>query len=91
MGAADPTYPFLPVMSIVASVLMLAMLSNGLIRQNWNNGVAFLTFWLLVNAVIGAVNTIAWSDNFNVRYIVYCDICQLLAPDCGRLWLTYVH
>ncbi|KZV64284.1 STE3-domain-containing protein [Peniophora sp. CONT] len=78
MTATDPTYPFLPVMCILASVLLLSMLLNGLIRQNWNIGVAFLCFWLLVDNIIYAVNTIAWSDNYTIKFYVYCDIATHL-------------
>ncbi|KZV64274.1 STE3-domain-containing protein [Peniophora sp. CONT] len=74
MGATDPTYPFLPIMCILASVLLLSMLLNGLVRQHWNIGVAFLCFWLLVDNIMYAVNTVAWSDNFTVKFYIYCDI-----------------
>ena len=76
MGAIDPTYPLLPVMCIVASLLLLSLLSNSLARQNWNIGVALLCFWLLIDNIIHAVNAVAWSDNFRVKLYVYCDICE---------------
>ncbi|KZV64282.1 STE3-domain-containing protein [Peniophora sp. CONT] len=78
MGATDPTYPLLPVMCIAASVLLLTMSLNSLVRQNWNTGVAFLCFWLLVDNVIYAVDTIAWSDNSTIKFYIYCDIATHL-------------
>ncbi|KZV64272.1 fungal pheromone STE3G-protein-coupled receptor [Peniophora sp. CONT] len=78
MGAVDSTYPLLPIMCIIASVLLLVMLLNGLIRQNWNIGVAFLCFWLFVDNVIHAINTIAWSDKFTIKLYIYCDIATHL-------------
>ncbi|VDB87629.1 unnamed protein product [Peniophora sp. CBMAI 1063] len=78
MAAADPTYPFLPLMCILASVLMLCMLLNGFVRQKWNNGVAFLCFWIMVDNVIYAINTIVWADNFELKLYIYCDIASRL-------------
>lgn len=79
MDAADPTYPLLPIMCIVSCVLLLLMFVNGLVRQNWNLGVAFLCFWLLVDSIIHAVNTIAWSDNFDIKLDIYCNIGECLS------------
>ncbi|KZV62314.1 STE3-domain-containing protein [Peniophora sp. CONT] len=78
MTATDPTYPFLPIMCILASVLLISMLLNGLVRQNWNIGVAFLCFWLLVDNVTYAISTIAWSDNYTIKFYIYCDLTTRL-------------
>ncbi|KZV64271.1 STE3-domain-containing protein [Peniophora sp. CONT] len=83
MSATDPTYPFLPIMCILASVLLLSVLLNGFIRQNWNTSVAFLCFWLLVDNIINAVNAIAWSDKFTVKFYIYCDIATHLQVISG--------
>ena len=74
MVAVDPTYPLLPVMCILASVLLLSVFLNCFIKRHWNLGVSFLCFWLLVDNIIIAVSTIAWSDNFTIKLYVYCDI-----------------
>ena len=74
MTAVDPTYPLYPVASLLAAVLLLLVLFNSFIRQSWNLGVAFLCFWLFVENVVDAANAIIWSDNYEVKYYVYCDI-----------------
>ena len=74
MGAADPTYPLYPVASILAATLLLLVLLTGLIRQNWNLGVAFLCFWLFVENLTAGVDAVLWSDNADVKLYVYCDI-----------------
>ncbi|KZV67375.1 STE3-domain-containing protein [Peniophora sp. CONT] len=83
MGAVDPTYPLFPIASILAAVLLLIMLLNGLVRQSWNLGLCFLSFWLLVINLINAANAIIWSDNADIKLYVYCNIVtrvQLVIP-----------
>ncbi|KZV69629.1 fungal pheromone STE3G-protein-coupled receptor, partial [Peniophora sp. CONT] len=70
----DPTYPLLPVAYCLSLAMLLLVLLTGFVRQNWNLGVAFLCFWLLIETLIGAINTIVWSDNAEVKLYVYCDI-----------------
>ena len=74
MGAVDPTYPLLPLACIFASVLLLLVLLNSVIRQSWNLGVTFLCFWLFLQNVTESVNTIVWYDNAEIKLFVYCDI-----------------
>ncbi|KZV66007.1 fungal pheromone STE3G-protein-coupled receptor [Peniophora sp. CONT] len=74
MGAVDPSYPLLPIASILAAVMLFLVLLTASIRQQWNFGVALLCFWLLLQNATGAANTIIWSDNADVKLLVYCDI-----------------
>ena len=76
MTAADPTYPLYPVASILASVMLLLVLLTSFVRQSWNLGVAFLSFWLFWENLAQAINAIIWSDNADVKLYVYCDIGQ---------------
>ncbi|VDC05732.1 unnamed protein product [Peniophora sp. CBMAI 1063] len=78
MGAADPTYPLFPVASIIASLLLLLVLLSSFVRQHWNLGVVFLCFWLFFENLTNSINAIIWSDNFDVRLYVYCDIVSHL-------------
>ena len=80
MAAVDPTYPLLPIASILASFMLLLVLLNASIRQQWNFGVALLCFWLLLQNTTGAANTIIWSDNADIRLLVYCDIGSCHRP-----------
>ena len=80
MAAVDPTYPLLPIASVLASFMLLLVLLNASIRQQWNFGVALLCFWLLLQNTTGAANAIIWSDNANVRLLVYCDVGAYYKP-----------
>ncbi|VDB96275.1 unnamed protein product [Peniophora sp. CBMAI 1063] len=72
--AADPSYPLYPIVSIIAGVLLLLLILTSLVRQNWNLGVAFLCFWLLIENVTAGANAIIWADNADIKHVVYCDI-----------------
>ena len=74
MRAVDPTYPFYTIALSLSSVLLLLVLVSSFIRQNSNLGVAFLCFWLFFGCIFGAVDTVAWSDNFDAKLYVWCDI-----------------
>ena len=76
--AVDPTYPLYPVCAVLAAVMLLLVLLTSFIRQNWNLGIAFLCFWLFLDNITLAVNAVIWSDNYDVKLIVYCDIGDLV-------------
>ncbi|VDC05733.1 unnamed protein product [Peniophora sp. CBMAI 1063] len=78
MGAVDPAYPLYPIACIVASVLLLLVLTSSFVRQSWNLGVAFLCFWLFFENLTFAANAVIWSDNDDVKLYVYCDIVSHL-------------
>ncbi|VDB91254.1 unnamed protein product [Peniophora sp. CBMAI 1063] len=78
MGAADPSYPLLPIALILAAVMLLLVLLLASIRQQWNFGVAILCFWLFLQNATAAANTIIWSDNVDIKLEVYCDIVSRL-------------
>ncbi|KZV65148.1 fungal pheromone STE3G-protein-coupled receptor [Peniophora sp. CONT] len=78
MGAADPTYPLYPIACILALVMMLLVLATSFVRQSWNLGVTFLCFWLSLENLAQAVNTIIWSDNSDIRLYIFCDIVSHL-------------
>lgn len=82
MAAADPTYPLLPVCKFLSAAMLLLVMLTSLVRQNWNLGVAFLCFWLFTEALVDGTNYIIWSDNTEIKLLVYCDIG--LSPGCSR-------
>ncbi|VDB87477.1 unnamed protein product [Peniophora sp. CBMAI 1063] len=79
---ADPTYPLYPVLSLLASVLLLLLLFTSLVRQRWNLGVAFLCFWLFLENLVQGVDAIVWADNADIKAYVYCDIVTHLQMIC---------
>ena len=76
MAAVDPTYPFYPIASFLASVMLLLVLLTSFVRQSWNLGVACLCFWLFLENLTFGINAIIWSDNADVKLYIYCDIGQ---------------
>ena len=90
--AVDPTYPMRPIACILAAMMLLLVLTNSLIRRNWNLGVTFLCLWVLVDNVLEALNTIIWSDNEDIKLYVYCDIgtCSFYTLSLTVLILLHV-
>ena len=74
MGAVDPSYPLFPIASFLAAMMLLLVLATSLARHTWNLGVSFLCFWFFLGNLKSAVNAIIWSDNADVKLLVYCDI-----------------
>lgn len=79
MGAVDPSYPLLPVVYFLSSLMTIVVLVTGVVRQSWNLGVTFLCFWLSVEGLVDEANFIIWSSGSEVKHHVYCDIgsCNL--------------
>ena len=63
--------------------MLLLVLMTGFVRQSWNLGVTFLCFWLVFQLLISTFNSIAWSDNNDVKLLIYCDIGNI-PPDTGH-------
>ncbi|VDC00657.1 unnamed protein product [Peniophora sp. CBMAI 1063] len=74
MGAVDPTYPLFTVASLISSVMLLMVLASNTVRQSWNLGLTLLCFWLFLGSIANAIDSIVWSDNYDVKLYVWCDI-----------------
>ncbi|VDB95524.1 unnamed protein product [Peniophora sp. CBMAI 1063] len=74
MPAADPTYPLYPIACILAAAMLPLVLLTSFIRQSWNLGVAFLCFWLFFEVLTDGIDAIVWSNNADIKFLVYCDI-----------------
>lgn len=83
MSPVVPTYPLIPVTSLLAASALLFMLTTSFVRQRWNLGVAFLCFWLFFENLTNGINAIIWSDNADVKLYVYCDIGEW--PEQARM------
>lgn len=77
--AADPTYPLYPIVCGLSVGMLLLVLLRCFIRQNWNFGVAVLSFWLALENLTSGINAILWADNADIKLHVYCDICIPIA------------
>ena len=71
---ADPTYPLFPVACLLATAMLILVLSTSFIRQNWNFGITLLCLGTLLQVLTSGINAILWSNNFDLKYYVYCDI-----------------
>ena len=85
-AAVDPTYPLYPIACILASIMLLLVLLTSLVRQSWNLGVAFLCFWLFFENITGAIDSVIWADNTDIKLLVYCDIGKRY---CSLAYTTY--
>ncbi|KAI0029876.1 GPCR fungal pheromone mating factor [Vararia minispora EC-137] len=74
MQTFDPTYPLLPISSVLCAALLLLVLFTRAIGGTWNLGVLILCFWLFLENLTNGVNAVLWADNFQVKHEVYCDI-----------------
>jgi hypothetical protein len=77
--AADPTYPLFPITAIVCAACMFLVLTTSFVRQSWSLGVLFLSFWIFWELLFNGINAVIWSDNADIKLLVYCDIGEFLA------------
>ena len=64
--ARDPTYPFLPVLCLVTSVLNpLTLAMNPHLMRNV--GIVCFLAWLFLEEIIRGVNTIVWANDTTNR------------------------
>ncbi|KZV59905.1 STE3-domain-containing protein [Peniophora sp. CONT] len=82
MVAADPTYPLYPVANILSAAMLLLVLLTSFIRQKWNLGIVFLCFWLFLDTLTVAIDATIWSDNADIKLLIYCDIVSRLQLVC---------
>jgi hypothetical protein len=75
--AVDPTYPLYSVFSIICAALMLLVLMTSFIRNSWNLGVSFLCFWIFWELLFAGIDSVIWSNNAEIKFLVYCDIGAL--------------
>ena len=70
----DPSFPLYPVACVFAATGLFLVLLTSFIRSRWNLGVSFLCFWLFLENLTFAVNSIVWADNGDIKHHVYCDL-----------------
>lgn len=73
-GDMDPTYPLVPILSIVVCFLCILPIVAGLFALR-NIGVYSYAIWVSVMNLSFAINTVVWSDNTDNSAPVWCDIC----------------
>lgn len=76
MGAADPSYPLLPIANILcAACLFLLLIVNFLRRAHvFNVAVNLLSFCLFWETLFNGIGMIVWSDNAEIKAYTFCDV-----------------
>lgn len=75
--AQDPTFPLIPILNFIGVLLVLIPFSTSSL-QKWNTGVCMLAIYVSVMCLFIAIDTIVWSNNFNVIAPVWCDIGEFM-------------
>ncbi|KZV67690.1 STE3-domain-containing protein [Peniophora sp. CONT] len=78
----DPSYPLYPIACVFAATGLFLVLLTSLVSSRWNLGVSFLCFWLFLENLTFAVDSVIWADNADIKYSVYCDIASRLQTIC---------
>lgn len=60
--------------------MLLLVLLTSFMRQRWNLGVALLCFWIFFENVTNAISAIAWADNADLKFYIYCDVGEHILP-----------
>lgn len=69
----DPTYPLVPIANFLACILVLSSMSKNMF-QSWNIGACSFAIWVIIMALIVAVDSIIWADNVDNVAPIWCDI-----------------
>ncbi|KZV67685.1 STE3-domain-containing protein [Peniophora sp. CONT] len=78
----DPSYPLYPIACVFAATGLFLVLLTSFVRSRWNLGVSFLCFWLFLENLTFAVNSVVWADNGDIKHPVYCDLASHLQTIC---------
>ena len=70
------TYPLLPTIGIIASVLNILTIATG-IHQIGNIGMHLISVWLFLFNLPGGIEAIVWHGASGIKAPVWCDICAL--------------
>ncbi|VDB92345.1 unnamed protein product [Peniophora sp. CBMAI 1063] len=78
----DPSYPLYPIACVFAATGLFLVLLTSAIRSRWNLGVSFLCFWLFLENLTFAINSVVWKDNGDIKHRIYCDLASHLQTIC---------
>ena len=67
-------YPLVPVANFLSAFLVLIPLPW--LLQHWNTGAWTHAIWSSLLCFITGVNTTLWSDNVDIKAVVWCDISE---------------
>jgi len=88
--AVNSTYPLYPIVATICAAHLMLLLTSSFIRQSWNLGLCFLCFWLALQNLILAINSIIWASDAGIRLYVYCDIgMNILSLDRKVMGLAF--
>ncbi|KZV62046.1 hypothetical protein PENSPDRAFT_759012 [Peniophora sp. CONT] len=68
-----PGYPAIPVTAFISSTLLLLVLVSSIERRSWNFGLTMLCFCVFIENFFGAIETIIWKDDAEIKLYTFCD------------------
>ena len=71
-----PGYPAIPVTAFISSALLLLVLITSLERRSWNFGLTMLCFCVFIENFFGAIETVVWRNDAEIRLLVFCDFSK---------------
>ncbi|VDB88615.1 unnamed protein product [Peniophora sp. CBMAI 1063] len=93
-----PGYPIIPVTAFVSSALLLLVLISSAERRSWNFGLTVLCVCVFVENFCGAIETVMWKDNADVKLYTFCDFISrwqmftgVVKPACTLVITRKLH
>ena len=75
----DPTFPLVPILNFVCSILVLSPLYIRALRPGlWNIPIVAFSLWISIECITTGVNSVIWSNNVEDIAPVWCDISKSL-------------
>ena len=79
-----PGYPAIPVTAFISSALLLLVLITSIERRSWNFGLTILCFSVFIENFFGAIETIIWKDNADIKFLAFCDFSKSIDALLGN-------
>ena len=81
-----PGYPAIPITAFISSALLLLVLITSIERRSWNFGLTILCFSVFIENFFGAIETIIWRNDAEIRLHAFCDFSQSV----DTLWVNEI-
>ena len=71
-------FPLLPILNFIVALLLFYVLIGRLLLP-FQFGITILCLCLFVQCIIYGVNMVLWSDNVDIKAVVWCDIGEYIS------------
>ncbi|VDB88611.1 unnamed protein product [Peniophora sp. CBMAI 1063] len=93
-----PGYPVVPIFAFLSSTLLLLVLITSAVRRSWNFGLTVLCVCVFVENFCGAIETVVWKDNADIKLYAFCDfisrwqiLTSIVKPACTLVITRKLH